>query len=196
MSDSHCGHEMLSKNGFRPKGFDRLILDGLKASLKPGDCLIHLGDVAFDREAEEDFMLKTLPMVQIMGRRILVRGNHDSRSISAYLMAGWDFVCDAFELDYYGVHWIFTHEPSPYRVSVSTYQDVYNVHGHLHDNEHRGPRHESGILISLEYMQYRPVELSALARMVASRKQAVTPAWVDGKMVDKFELILKGETQK
>jgi len=90
-------------------------------------------------------------------RRWLVRGNHDSRSISWYLSQGWDVVCDAIDLQVYGTAFRFTHQ------CQDVPEGVVNVHGHLHDNPYpedfSATRH---ILVSCERSRYSPVCLKKL----------------------------------
>ena len=65
-------------------------------------------------------------------KKILVRGNHDSKSDAWYYNHGWDFVCTEFKNKYFGHEIIFTHKPMPLDETVE-----FNIHGHMHGNKHR-----------------------------------------------------------
>jgi calcineurin-like phosphoesterase family protein len=174
ISDKHLGHQMLSDEGYRPLGFSDAILENL--GLKPGDTLIDLGDLHFGRighEMHQHFMRVARDKVGREGRLILVRGNHDSRSLPAYCRDGWDWACDGLALDYDGKRLWFSHAP----VQEGTFD--FNIHGHCHANNHR-PELQDGrhILISMEKLHYRPIQL----RTILSLKGA-TPAWIRGKFL-------------
>jgi len=153
IADSHFGHERLVERGYRPAGFTDLLLKNCKELIKPEDLVIHIGDVAIPdgHGAILHFM------EQVPGRKILVRGNHDKRSVTWYMNHGFEFACDAFEMG--GV--LFTHEP---RVVVPEHIQ-FNIHGHLHEGNHReadlGPKHR---LVSLEQLGYKPVRVEHVWR--------------------------------
>jgi len=133
VADTHLGHDMIWKNGYREKGYENTIFQNVSA-LSKDDILIHLGDVALYNSAywHEGF-LECCPCKS----NILVLGNHDRETLTWYYKRGWDFVCDAFSLNVYGFNIVFTHRPLD---SVEDYVDI-NIHGHLHSGTHR--KHEA-----------------------------------------------------
>jgi calcineurin-like phosphoesterase family protein len=178
-SDPHIGHDRLVEKGYRPEGHDDLLIKRTIETVRPGDLAICLGDLSIGAAKEEkakqfarDLSQKACPY----GRTVLVRGNHDSKSASWFMKNGWDLCCDAFELDMYGVHWLFVHEPRP---ADQVPEGTICVHGHCHANEHRemvdSQRH---ILIAAEHLDYRPISLE---RLSALRK---TPVYQKGSFVD------------
>ncbi len=115
-----------------------------KSIVKAGDLVIHCGDVTWKaKELDNDLFL--LP-----GKKILVRGNHDSESHSWYMRNGFDFSCDSFVMKKV----LFTHAPA----NSLPGNALLNVHGHLHGNGHRThdaqPWHR---LLALENTKYSPV---------------------------------------
>jgi len=156
IADTHFGHSKLVDIGVRPNNVNQLMLKGLHC-IQDGDLLIHLGDFALKSEA--NWCSTFFTHLDWDVHTILVRGNHDSKSIGWYLNRGWDAVVDSFHLDMYGKNILFTHEP---REDLSGYD--LNIHGHLHDTEVDCPfltdRH---ILIKME-PNYKPVTLKSLIK--------------------------------
>lgn len=80
-------------------------------------------------------------MSQSLGfkKKVLVRGNHDSKSDFWYLERGWDMVVQSMSLVAFGKHILFTHIPVSKSSLLAGYHEPYdfNIHGHLHGNLHR-----------------------------------------------------------
>ena len=153
IADTHFGHTMLIEKGYRPPDYDKRIIDRWASMVSPEDLVIHLGDVALpDKVPDVWTMLANLP-----GRKILVMGNHDKRSVTWYMARGFAFACDMFELG----RIVFSHRP------ITTVPDdvAFNVHGHLHTGEHRpfdaGPKHR---LVAIENTDYAPMLIEKVTR--------------------------------
>lgn len=129
ISDTHFNHKKLVDAGHRPEDFEERMLKNLDRV--SGDLLIHCGDFAIGRDAKamDDFTWAT----RNFKRRILVRGNHDSKSDAWYVAQGFDFVCESFSNTYFGKKVLFTHIP----VLMGKVSFDFNVHGHMHGNAHR-----------------------------------------------------------
>lgn len=146
ISDTHMGHSMLQRHARRPADVDNRIIKACQRLILPTDLVIHIGDVAFN-----GFDIKSW-LADMPGRWILVRGNHDSKSVSYYMNHGFAFACDALELG--GCY--FTHKPSQFLPEGCQ----YNVHGHLHNRfaaDHRKYPHCR--LFALEHSRYEPMLL-------------------------------------
>lgn len=148
--DTHFNHNMLVDSGLRPHDYQQKILSNWKKYIQPDDMVIHLGDIIFKRGSELEPILHNLP-----GRKILVRGNHDKNRSNWYINKGFDFVCSYFMWK----HCLFSHKPMDVPDDVD-----WNIHGHLHDNEHRlwepeifDVLTEQHLLIALEQTNYEPV---------------------------------------
>ena len=96
------------------------ILRNAQVTLADDDVLLYLGDFTDDEMKNEKKLVGVLN--KIPGYKILVRGNNDTMSDSAYLAAGFDRVVEIAILG----NIIFTHHP----VYVGPGQ--LNVHGHNH----------------------------------------------------------------
>jgi len=129
ISDTHFGHGKLVKEGLKSVNEDHEVLVSILRIVQSDDVLIHLGDVSFYNNSHWHDILRKF----WIGKMILVRGNHDRKSLSWYYSYGWDFVCDEFKLNIYGKNLIFTHEP----IDINYTDADINIHGHLHNDEHR-----------------------------------------------------------
>lgn len=166
IADMHLGHESLSDDGLRPKGFSEKILTNLNRVINPGDVLICLGDVCYDNDAEWHERLANLFPPDYC-KRWLVRGNHDKKSVTFYLEHGWSMVCEAFALEAFGKKILFSHMPKKDDGSFDL-----NVHGHFHNFgmdkvKEKEPElfailTEKHKLISIETLHYEPIKLQRI----------------------------------
>lgn len=127
-SDLHLGHKNVGK--FRaPMGPEwasesdnraTIVQDFISNVTKR--CVVYcLGDIAFTMEAID--LMKSLP-----GRKILIRGNHDTCNTSAYLKA-FD---EVYGLIKYKGFWL-SHAP----IHKDELRGKKNLHGHVHYNSVR-----------------------------------------------------------
>lgn len=161
ISDTHFNHTKLEECGGRSGDWQERLYNGI-AAIPPQDTLIHLGDICIGNDVE---VHETL-MAKAPARRILVRGNHDTKSASWYLEHGWDFVCDGFHLDYMGHMLLITHRP----MHPDMWRFTRNIHGHTHGNNHRAEEYHEWytadfhIDISPEVVGYQPILLDTLIK--------------------------------
>jgi calcineurin-like phosphoesterase family protein len=129
IGDPQFSHKKLIELG-RPADFeDKIKRNLINANLELEDVLIVVGDICIGNDEENNNWFRKNLMCNLW----LVRGNHDSKSISWYLNHGWNCVVDRLDLNLFGKRLIFTHEP------ISEYDiDMINIHGHLHGGEHKG----------------------------------------------------------
>jgi calcineurin-like phosphoesterase family protein len=156
ISDSHFGHNKLKQFG-RPEHFEIRILNGL-SKISSEDILIHLGDICIGDDAAWHQQLK-----KIFCHKWLVLGNHDGKSMSWYLSHGWSSVNTYFAFNIFGKHILFSHIPK-----IDIGYDL-NIHGHLHDNQHRANdpeilavKNNKQILVAIEQNNYQPYNLKTL----------------------------------
>lgn len=154
MADTHLGHERMKELCDRPDDFESQILSGVKKHTHDNSVLIHLGDFCFYRE---EYWHKTF-MDAVKGRKWLVRGNHDKKSITWYLEHGWECVVDQMALNLFGKKILLSHKPVE---DVSQF-DI-NIHGHHHNN-----RHHPEDVVSIKHLcvypehDYIPIPLRSL----------------------------------
>lgn len=154
ISDTHFNHTEIIKYCERPDDHENRMWKALE-QIQTQDCLVHLGDVNMGADEEvHDTYIKPLKC-----RKVLIMGNHDSKSWSWYMEHGWDFVCDNFQLKYGGKIIHFSHKPAPWDGTWEV-----NVHGHLHNLGHRKNEYHElkqwHRLYAPELMGYRPIELA------------------------------------
>jgi len=170
ISDTHFNHDKMVDYCNRPKNFEELIIKNLEV-IKVEDILIHLGDVCFGNDKENNKKL-----TQLKCKKWLVKGNHDKKSNKWYLENGWDFVCESFSDNYFGKKILFSHCPMP----AEKYD--LNIHGHFHNAlprllrgewkvEGEKERNEQDLLnllngkhklVALEETNYKPILLNSL----------------------------------
>ena len=95
----------------------------LNSTIGEHDLLIHLGDICDPESADYETMKKIIS--SIPGRKILVRGNHDTEKDPYYIGLGFDDVVDVLIIH----NMIFTHKP------IQVAPDELNIHGHLHSEK-------------------------------------------------------------
>lgn len=158
ISDTHFNHLKLEEWGGRSGDWQEKLWDGIWA-IPPGDTLIHLGDVCIGDDDPVNRKITTLKN----RKYILIRGNHDNKSLNWYSERGWDFVCDGLELLYMGHYLHLTHRPA--RPQGNT---TWNIHGHTHGNLHRLEEYtdfyskDYHIDISPEIIGFKPILLKTL----------------------------------
>ncbi len=145
ITDTHFNHHAMLKSCGRPENFMELICENWQKVVKPTDTVIHLGDCAWRPEGMQ--RLLSLP-----GKKVLVRGNHDDKSLEKYMEMGWDFACDSTVMRLSGITILFSHKPRWWHRA-----DI-NIHGHFHDL-HREDFSRLYLPLSLEAMGYQPIAL-------------------------------------
>ena len=154
ISDTHFGHKRIHEMCGRPKDFEWLIFDNIRETVQDNDVLIHLGDFCLD-----DPNLWHIEFINhCPGKKWLILGNHDKKSLTWYMNRGWDFVGTELLLSIHGKRVLFSHKPLP----ICDRYDI-NIHGHLHNSGHRDESQVTGkhVLVKCEH-EYKPVNLRAL----------------------------------
>jgi calcineurin-like phosphoesterase family protein len=160
IADTHFEHRNIIKYCSRPENHEEIQKEKILKTLKQEDILIHLGDVGWRKESIHHLWFK-----QLVCRKWLVKGNHDSHSVEWYLQY-WDFACHWFEFKHEGQKIIFSHRPK------DVPDDTINIHGHLHNipceywikDDHPAPTNKH-ILISPERLNYNPILLQAALKL-------------------------------
>lgn len=162
-SDWHLGHRGIASR-FRTEfgsdsQHDYTIVENCAKELTKRDVIFMVGDMSFTVEGLE--MIGKLP-----GRKILVRGNHDTLSMARY-NAVFDEIHGAYRYKGAFITHIPIHPMELYR--------GYNIHGHCHRG---GPAEvQQGVdwhlyyNAILEYNDYRPVDMRHVYDTLQARKQ-------------------------
>jgi len=161
IGDTHFGHSEIKKHTRRPEDVDARICRNWRRLVAPQDIIIHLGDVAWLFAVKQGW-IQTLP-----GMKILIRGNHDSKSISWWMKhSGFAYACDGLVMS--GIY--FSHRPSKHLPAGAT----LNIHGHCRNRWPRGLRvYPHCRLFALEYERYEPRIISSFVSSINREKPFV-----------------------
>ena len=172
-SDLHLGHENIIRYRNRPfrdaDQMDNLLLDNWAHSVDwsaANDAIVNCGDVAMKRGmTEANFSrIRSMP-----GRKFLVPGNHDFDGAGELRVEGFSKVC-AILYAQGDPKLIFTHVP----IQADHLPDGWvNVHGHMHDDP---PTDTPHINVSVEQLDYRPVELERIRLLARALARGEFPA--------------------
>jgi calcineurin-like phosphoesterase family protein len=154
-SDPHFQHPNIIHYENRPSNYESLILNNYNHVVQHDDISICLGDVFLGNSSKwDDYIPK------MNGRKILVVGNHDTKSYRYYMSHGFNFACDTFTWHLHTYNIIFSH--SPLQLDLLAHFD-YNIHGHLHSGgNHRVNLSSKHILYAPELEDYRPIKLKSI----------------------------------
>lgn len=144
ISDTHFAHRALvEKLNARPPGFEARIQKHWRRMVSNEDLIIHLGDVVVGTTGDWCSHVPTL-----LGRNVLMLGNHDRNTLSWYMTHGFDFCCNEFS----------------WKIRAVGDFDL-NVHGHLHLGRHREyERDHRHFLVALEHTGYQPMTLTSIVK--------------------------------
>lgn len=158
IGDTHFGHKNIL-NFKRNDGevlrkfhdvhhMDQYMISAWNAVVGPDDKVYHLGDVAMCNITRLTEIFSQLP-----GRKVLIKGNHDTLKLSQYAQLFSDVrayhVLDNILLAHIPVH------PE----SLSRWKG--QVHGHLHYNKVKDPRYFN---ISVECINYTPINFEEVKK--------------------------------
>lgn len=159
LSDTHFGHSNIIKYCNRPFSnadeMDKVMIQNWKDTVKEGDIIWHLGDVAMCGMKDKD-KLSTL-IHSLPGYKKLILGNHDHSDINRWREIGFD------EVYPYPViinkFFILSHDI----VFLNENVLLHNIHGHLHDKNIDSKCYTN---VSVELTDYRPIDLDVLMKII------------------------------
>lgn len=157
-SDQHFGHKNIIRLCNRPfqslHEMHRALVDNHNSVVARGDTVVYGGDV-FHR-AKKD--LKKAILSNLNGRKILVRGNHDSAPEAMYDL-GFDLVVEFLQMQVNNKMVMVSHYPK-----VSGTYDIL-LHGHTHSNKRvDGDK----INLCVEAWDYFPVSFEHLKKVMSN----------------------------
>lgn len=180
-ADTHFGYAGVNAGIERPVGFSERILKGLQRVMTPKHTLIHLGDVCYVDDEFWNGEIAKLP-----GRKWLVTGNHDKRSVTWYTTHGWDWAGTSMSLNEFGRNILFSHIPmitDSFRADprgIIEHRYDINIHGHFHDFpaervKEKEPEiykvlNKKHFLISVEKLNYQPIKLKRIIELFNTGK--------------------------
>lgn len=131
ISDLHLCHSNILKFDNRPfetlEKMHETIISNWNATVGKTDTVYILGDFCWGKEQDWISILKKL-----QGHKVLIRGNHDLKNMSANLKKYFQSVTDYKEISDNGHKVILSHYPIlMYRSAYN--ENVYMLYGHVHD---------------------------------------------------------------
>lgn len=148
ISDTHFFHEqLLGVDQFAPRPYqtveemDQVMVEAWNARVKENDTVYHLGDIAVnyqnhqpERVANEQ--IATL-LGQLNGHLVLIKGNHDRRSLFKYLAAHNPRVGKRVKYEFHDVGKLIKYDHhqlylTHYPMMMGIAPKIINLHGHIH----------------------------------------------------------------
>lgn len=166
ISDTHFGHanflNFTNDAGNKIRLFDNVqqmddcMMTRWNESIKPGDRVYHLGDVAMGNPAASRVVSK------LHGSKRLVLGNHD--------VVKGDLVNHFHKITMWRVFrehdFVLSHVPLREDNMITT----FNLHGHIHQNPSPSARHMN---LCVEHTDYKPLHLDTILAELAKRKELI-----------------------
>ena len=160
ISDTHFNHEMLIREGFRNfesvEEMNERIVNNWNDTVSPQDTVYFLGDFAFGKEGNKWLSL-------LNGNIIIIRGNHDSGSLSKIT---------AIETTFEGHKLLLLHNPR--HADWFPAHDII-IHGHVHKAGNRTFTARKGTIyanVNLEFHNYKPKLINEVVGMVVNNMEA------------------------
>jgi calcineurin-like phosphoesterase family protein len=146
ISDTHYFHDnLLGDNDFAPRLFDSVeemnqqMITAWNNVVNEKDTVYHLGDVAMHPLYEKGFKDILEQLVQLTGKIVFIKGNHDSRTFFRYLAAHDPKLANGenkFEFHDVGAIVKFNHHQyylTHYPMLLGKTLNIRNLHGHIHN---------------------------------------------------------------
>lgn len=146
ISDTHfLDANMLGIDDFAPRPFDtiqamdQVIIDHWNERIKPTDTVYHLGDLAVDiTRPDKEVNPVIFELLQALnGRLVLIKGNHDRRSLFKYLAAHNYEVSGQPKFEFHDVGKLIKYDHRQYYLThypmlLGIAPQIVNLHGHIH----------------------------------------------------------------
>lgn len=158
ISDTHFNHANIIKYCNRPYAtvpeMNEALIKNWNSVVTNEDTVYFLGDFALGKR---DNIIEIGN--QLNGHKILVMGNHDRVTATAFTDAGFETIYKKptlIKFEEYGMEILFSHAP----VFEPLYQH-YNIHGHIHDVIGNDAKH---FCACVEQINYTPILLDDIVK--------------------------------
>lgn len=161
ISDLHFNHKNIIKYEKEARPFDtaeemnEALIKNWNDTVTGADTVYVLGDVFMGGKQESLHEI----MRRLNGRKILIRGNHDTNNYVKAMMPYLDGVYDMFNLKHNKQLYVLCHYPL--REWHSKEHGAIHLYGHVHSNEHRNGEITEGRAyhVGVDTNQLRPVSI-------------------------------------
>lgn len=131
ISDTHFGHQNIIRFDNRPfnttEEMENAIVENWNRVVAKNDTVYILGDFCWSRDESEWIRI----LDRLNGSKVLIKGNHDLRNMSAKLKAKFADIKDYKEITDNGKHIIMSHYPILLHKAAYN-PDCYMLCGHIH----------------------------------------------------------------
>lgn len=140
---------------------DEVLIDNWNNTVKDYDKVYVLGDFALGTRQDIISIGR-----ELKGTKILIYGNHDQASPSTYYEAGFYTVSkEPILLNDFA---ILSHQP----IFVNDNCPFINIFAHVHNNDNYKTVSENGACVSVERIDYRPVNLRVIEGQIKKARVA------------------------
>lgn len=170
-ADPHFGHKNVIRYCNRPfnniSDMNTQLIKNYNKLVSNNDVVYILGDLSFLNTTSTAEIVKALK-----GYKILIKGNHDLKSNTAYRKMGFIEVYNRPVL--FSTQYILSHEP--------IIDDLYdksgfiNIYGHLHNNTINNSNMK--FCVSVEMTDYKPISFEDIKKELRKPKGFGSPYWV------------------
>ncbi|MBE6754790.1 MAG: phosphoesterase [Ruminococcaceae bacterium] len=172
IADTHFGHSKIIEYANRPfqdtAKMDERLIRLWNATVRAQDEVFMLGDFAFGPKE------RAMEIGQrLSGRKTLIMGNHDTRSVQTYRECGFETV-SRWPIIYNGF-WLLSHEP----MQMPEGMPFANIFGHIHDAQYENPLRRR-FCVSVEQIDYRPIELGEIMKALGITDENLPDLASDG----------------
>ena len=181
-SDTHFGHENIIRYCGRPfrnaEEMNAELIRRWRETVPEDGIVFHLGDFAHGGSRLWNDILHALP-----GRKYLILGNHDMKSLRQGYMGQFEHVAQQMTIKVGGQTIVLNH--NPFLCYGGSYRDVWQLFGHVHS----GPESHTGLdhprlrmLFPLQYdvgvdnNDFRPVSFAEVKAKIEAQVQAARAA--------------------
>ena len=166
VADLHFGHNNIIQYENRPfsnaEEMDNRLIELWNSIVGKDDLVYVLGDFTLSRRKDVIANLVNI----LHGRKILIMGNHDTRRPQDYVECGFEVATRKPMMVEPGV--ILMHEPF-YDPSLIAPNYIY-FFGHVHANKTLMDEYPNCMCVSVERIEYRPIDLDKCIRKLRKRK--------------------------
>ena len=166
IADLHFGHNNIIQYENRPFSnadeMDNRLIELWNSVVGKDDLVYVLGDFTLSRR--KDIIVNLVNILH--GRKILIMGNHDTRRPQDYIECGFEVATRKPMMVEPGV--ILMHEPFD-DPSLIAPNYIY-FFGHVHANKTLMDEYPNCMCVSVERIEYRPIDLDKCIRKLRKRR--------------------------
>lgn len=163
IADTHFGDSNVIIYENRPfssaNDMDSMLVKNWNDTVSENDTVFVLGDLSFCNREKTTEICRSLN-----GEKFLVMGNHDTEDEQFYYECGFSGVSRYPII--YNNFWILSHEP----LYVNRNMPYANIFGHVHGNPIYKDVSERSFCVSVERINYTPVEISEIQKRILKKE--------------------------